>query len=159
MTTPTDLRPMEPAREVPPPRTNQRGARALLVEDERVVGELLAEFLALEGYEVDRAMNGREALELVRRRAYTLIVSDVRMPDVDGPALYYELRSVRPEVVRRMVFVTGDVMGTATRRFLDETCLRYLEKPFTIAEFRAAIQGVLAEPSAAGPREPGTAPP
>ena len=46
----------------------RRAARALLVEDERVVGELLAEFLALEGYEVDRAMDGREALELVRPR-------------------------------------------------------------------------------------------
>ena len=49
------------------PRRRAGQARALLVEDERVVGELLAEFLALEGYEVDRAMNGREALELVRR--------------------------------------------------------------------------------------------
>ena len=156
---PTDLGRIEPAPEALPPRAEQRGARALLVEDERVVGELLAEFLALEGYEVDRAMNGREALDLVRRRAYTLIVSDVRMPDVDGPALYHELRVVRPEVVRRMVFVTGDIMSTATRRFLDETCLRYLEKPFTIAEFQAVVQGVLAEPSNAGPRQPGTVPP
>ncbi len=159
MSAPPDLGRIGPAPEALPPRAGQRGARALLVEDERVVGELLAEFLALEGYEVDRAMNGREALDLVRRRAYTLIVSDVRMPDVDGPALYHELRVVRPEVVRRMVFVTGDIMSTATRRFLDETCLRYLEKPFTIAEFQAVVQGVLAEPSNAGPRQPGTVPP
>ena len=39
-------------------------------------------------------------------------------------------------------------MSTETRRFLDETCLRYLEKPFTIAEFRAVVQGVLGGPSA-----------
>ena len=58
-----------------------------------------------------------------------------------------------------MVFVTGDIMGTATRRVLDETCLRYLEKPFTIAEFQAVVQGVLAEPSNVGPREPSAAPP
>ena len=159
MSAPTDLGRTGPVPEAPPPRAGRRGARALLVEDERVVGELLAEFLALEGYEVDRAMDGREALALVRRRDYALIVSDVRMPDVDGPALYYELRVVRPEVVRRMVFVTGDIMSTETRRFLDETCLRYLEKPFTIAEFQAVIQGVLAEPSNAGPRVPGAAPP
>jgi DNA-binding response OmpR family regulator len=126
----------------PPPRVGRSEARALLVEDERVVGELLAEFLTLEGYEVDRAMDGREALDLARRRTYALIVSDVRMPDVDGPALYYELRAVSPDMARRMVFVTGDIMNTETRRFLDETCLRYLEKPFTIAEFRAVVQGV-----------------
>jgi CheY-like chemotaxis protein len=131
----------------PPPSADRRQARALLVEDERIVGELLAEFLTLEGYEVDRAMDGREALELVRRHAYTLIVSDVRMPDVDGPALYYELRTVCPEMTRRMVFVTGDVMSGETRRFLEETCLRYLEKPFTIAEFQAVVQGVLGESS------------
>jgi CheY-like chemotaxis protein len=140
-----------------PPRTAQPGARALLVEDERVVGDLLAEFLALEGYEVDRAMNGREALELVRRRAYALIVSDVRMPDVDGPALYYELRSASPELTRRMVFVTGDIMSPETRRFLDETCLRYLEKPFTIREFQTVVQGVLGEPPIPGPWPPGPA--
>lgn len=122
-------------------RSKPREARALLVEDERLVAELLSEFLTLEGYEVDRAINGREALELVRQRRYALIVSDVRMPDVDGPALYYELRALSPEVARRMVFVTGD-MSAETRRFLDETCLRYLEKPFTIAEFRAVVQGV-----------------
>ena len=142
----------------PPPRTDQREARALLVEDERFVGELLAEFLTLEGYEVDRAMDGREALELVRRRAYALIVSDVRMPDVDGPALYYELRSASPELTRRMVFVTGDIMSPETRRFLDETCLRYLEKPFTIAQFRAVVQGVLVDPSNPAPRAPDAAP-
>jgi DNA-binding response OmpR family regulator len=128
-------------------RGGQLEARALLVEDERVVGELLAEYLTLEGYEVDRATGGREALALLRRRVYALIVSDVRMPDVDGPALYYELRAVNPEMARRVVFVTGDIMNTETRRFLDETCLRYLEKPFTIAEFRAVVQGVLDGPS------------
>ncbi len=124
--------------------------RALLVEDERFVGELLAEYLSLEGYEVDRAMDGREALALVRQRDYALIVSDVRMPDVDGPTLYRELQVARPELARRMVFVTGDVVSTGTRRFLDETCLRYLEKPFTIAQFQRVVQGVLAAPPPPG---------
>ncbi|HWC05371.1 MAG TPA: response regulator [Methylomirabilota bacterium] len=133
----------------------RRDARALLVEDEPVVGELLAEFLALEGYAVDRAMNGREALDLARRRSYALIVSDVRMPDVDGPTLYYELRRANPELARRMVFVTGDVMSAETRRFLDETSLRYLEKPFTISEFQAVVQGVPGEPPPAAPGPPG----
>jgi len=131
-----------PAAEAPAGRRGRTGPRALVVEDERVVGDLLAEFLGIEGYDVDRAENGREALELVRRGAYALIVSDVRMPDVDGPALYHELRSLAPELARRMVFVTGDVMSPDTRRFLDETCLRYLEKPFTIAEFQAVVRGV-----------------
>lgn len=127
----------------PLPPAARPAVRALLVEDERVVADLLAEFLTLEGYAVDRATNGREALELVRRQTYAIIISDIRMPDVDGPALYYELLSASPALTRRMVFVTGDVMSPETRRFLDETCLRYLEKPFTISEFQAVLRGVL----------------
>jgi len=147
VTAPPDLvrRGPVPAR-APSSREEQRASRALLVEDEPVVGELLAEFLELEGYKVDRACDGREALELVRRHVYAVIVSDVRMPDVDGPALYYELRVVSPQLARRMVFVTGDITNVETRRFLDETCLRYLEKPFTIAAFRAVVRGVLTDP-------------
>ena len=146
MTASPDLaRPDPVAAPAPSLRTERRAPRALLVEDEPVVGELLAEFLELEGYEVDRAREGGQALELVRRHVYTLIVSDVRMPDVDGPAFYYQLRAVRPELARRMVFVTGDITNADTRRFLDETCLRYLEKPFTIAQFQTVVQGVLAE--------------
>jgi signal transduction histidine kinase/CheY-like chemotaxis protein len=122
---------------------SREGVSVLLVEDERVVGDLLAEFLTLEGHQVDRAANGREALVLVQRREYALIVSDVRMPDLDGPALYRELSTVNPLLTRRMLFVTGDVMSPETRRFLDETRLAYLEKPFGIAEFHAAIRSVL----------------
>jgi CheY-like chemotaxis protein len=140
----------EPSR---PPRTGRREARALLVEDERVVGELLAEYLTLEGYEVDRAMDGRQALELLRQRTYALIVSDVRMPNVDGPTLYYELRAVSPETARRMVFITGDLMSTETRRFLDETCLRYLEKPFTISEFQTVVRSLGGGPSPSEARD------
>ena len=145
----------EPGPSLPAP-TARPGARALLVEDERVVGDLLAEFLTLEGYEVDQAMDGRQALELVQRRTYALIVSDVRMPDVDGPALYRELQLASPELARRMVFVTGDVVSPETRRFLEETRLRYLEKPFTIVEFQTVVRSLGAE--APPPGEPGPGP-
>jgi len=129
----------------------------LLVEDERVVGDLLAEFLTLEGHRVDRAANGREALALVGQREYALIVSDVRMPDLDGPALYRELAIVNPLLTRRMLFVTGDVMSPQTRRFLDESRLAYLEKPFGIGEFHAAIRALLDRETCAVPHSAKTA--
>ena len=145
---------VEPVREASRPRASQS---VLLVEDERVVGDLLAEFLTLEGHRVDRAANGREALALVGQREYALIVSDVRMPDLDGPALYRELAIVNPLLTRRMLFVTGDVMSPQTRRFLDESRLAYLEKPFGIGEFHAAIRALLDRETCAVPHSAKTA--
>jgi signal transduction histidine kinase/ActR/RegA family two-component response regulator len=136
---------------VSPPARPGSGARVLLVEDERVVGDLLAEILAREGHQVDRAANGREALARVREGPYALIVSDVRMPDVDGPTFYRELAVTDPHLARSVVFVTGDVMSPETRRFLDETSLRYLEKPFTLAEFQAVVRSLLGQPGGAPP--------
>jgi signal transduction histidine kinase/DNA-binding response OmpR family regulator len=119
-------------------------ARVLLVEDEALVGDMLEDLLALDGHEVDRATNGREALERMRSRSYALIVSDVRMPDLSGPALYRELLRVHPALARRVVFVTGDIVSPETRRFLDETGLGYLAKPFAVSEFQSAIRRALA---------------
>jgi signal transduction histidine kinase len=123
-------------------------ARVLLVEDEPLVADMLEDLLALDGHQVDRATNGREALERMRGHSYALIVSDVRMPDLSGPALYRELLRVHPALARRVVFVTGDIVSPETRRFLDETGLGYLAKPFAVSEFQSAIRRALA----AGPR-------
>ncbi|MGH7318241.1 MAG: ATP-binding response regulator, partial [Candidatus Rokuibacteriota bacterium] len=128
-------------RDAPLPPTP--GARVLVVEDEPVVGDLLAEFLEEEGHQVDRATNGREALEQVRAERYALIVSDIRMPDVDGPAFYHELAAIDAALARRVVFVTGDVVSPETRRFIETTGLGYLEKPFDLAEFQTFIRRAL----------------
>jgi CheY-like chemotaxis protein len=92
-------------------RTGPSGARLglLLAEDQRVVGEILAELLMLEGYDVDRATGGREALALLRRWAYALTGSDVRMPDVGRTGALLRAPGREPGVVRRKVFVTGDI--------------------------------------------------
>jgi nitrogen-specific signal transduction histidine kinase/CheY-like chemotaxis protein len=119
-------------------------ARVLLVEDEPLVADMLEDLLALDGHQVDRATNGREALERMRGHSYALIVSDVRMPDLSGPALYRELLRVHPALARRVVFVTGDIVSPETRRFLDETGLGYLAKPFAVSEFQSAIRRALA---------------
>jgi CheY-like chemotaxis protein len=118
-------------------------ARVLLVEDEALVADMLEDLLALDGHQVDRATNGREALERMRGQSYALIVSDVRMPDLSGPALYRELLRVNPALARRVVFVTGDIVSPETRRFLDETGLGYLAKPFAVSEFQSAIRRAL----------------
>ncbi len=131
--------PSEPDAALRPART-----RVLLVEDEALVADMLEDLLVMEGHDVDRAANGREALARVRARAYGLVVTDVRMPDLGGAAFYRELAGVDPALARRVVFVTGDLVSPDTRRFLEETGLRYVEKPFAVADFQSAIRRALA---------------
>ena len=123
----------------PPPTST----RVLVVEDEPLVGDMMADLLVLDGHEVDRATNGREALELLARRSYSLIITDVRMPDLGGPAFYRELCRIDAALSRRVVFVTGDVVNVDTRRFLDETGLAYVEKPFAVSDFQSAVRRAL----------------
>src|SRR5713101_3728455 len=67
--------------------------RALVVEDELRVAQLVAEVLEAEGYEVDTAANGLLALEKIEAHAYDLIVSDLRMPELDGLGISREHES------------------------------------------------------------------
>ncbi len=110
------------------------GAAALVVEDEAALGAAVAEALADAGFLVDRASDGLEALERLKGRPYDLIVCDLKMPRLDGPAFYRELSTNDPAMARRVLFVTGDVAGTDAERFFEESGCRWLAKPFRLKD-------------------------
>ena len=110
------------------------GARALVVEDERALGEAVAATLIDEGFRVDRADNGEEALARVRDQHYDVIICDLKMPKVDGMAFFAELSKSMPNVAKRLVFVTGDVAGSDAERFLEESGCRWIAKPFRLRD-------------------------
>ena len=110
------------------------GAAALVVEDEVALGAAVAEALVDAGFLVDRANDGVEALERLKERPYDLIVCDLKMPRLDGSALYRELAANDPAMARRVLFVTGDVAGTDAERFLEESGCRWLAKPFRLKD-------------------------
>jgi len=110
------------------------GAAALVVEDEAALGAAVAEALGDAGFLVDRASDGVEALERLTERPYDLIVCDLKMPRLDGPAFYRELSTSDPAMARRVIFVTGDVAGTDAERFLEEAGCRWLAKPFRLKD-------------------------
>jgi hypothetical protein len=66
------------------------------------------------------------------------------MPDLDGPGLHRALASSSPELARRMVFVTGDVLAPDTSTFLAETSLPVIEKPIDPYDLRLKVQSYLA---------------
>jgi PAS domain S-box-containing protein len=110
--------------------------RALVVDDEVEIGVLVAETLRNANYHCDVARSGREAQAKIAARAgaYDAIVCDLRMPDIDGPALFDWMGRHHPALTARTLFVTGDALGAAAGRFLAQCHRPVLEKPFAPAD-------------------------
>jgi two-component system NtrC family sensor kinase len=113
--------------------------RCLVVEDEPDVAETLRELVEREGFDVTVAANGIEALHLLEQATFDLLLSDLRMPLLNGAELYERLSETRPELVKRMAFVTGDTIGDSMGDFARSRSRPLLEKPFTKAGIRAVL--------------------
>jgi two-component system NtrC family sensor kinase len=118
--------------------------RILVVDDEAEVAELMREVLEGAGFDVLTAESGAVALELLAEARFDAIVSDVRMPDVDGPALWQRLKEEHPALARRVLFVSGDTLSDAARGQLAETGAPTLDKPFSSADLLGAVKRLLA---------------
>src|SRR5262245_19486753 len=86
--------------------------------------------LGVHGHTVDTVANGAMALQQLRERTYDLIVSDLEMPVLDGCGLYRELERARPNLLGRIVFLTGKSEDPVWRRFLSDTGALCVSKPF-----------------------------
>jgi signal transduction histidine kinase len=142
---PVGAGPLKPAvpRTAERPQGDGAGAAVLVVEDEAALGAAVAESLQDAGFVVDRASDGLEALDRVRQSHYDLIICDLKMPRLDGTQFYHELQSTKPEMTRRIMFVTGDVAGTDAERFLEESGCRWLAKPFRLKELLRAARDMV----------------
>ncbi len=118
--------------------------RILVVDDEPDVADLLTEMLTEDGHDVDTATNGAVALEKIRVHSYDIVFCDMRMPGLDGPALYQQVEHSRPDLVNRWIFFTGDALGAETAAFLDRTRALTLAKPFDPDELRRVVVQVTA---------------
>jgi CheY-like chemotaxis protein len=103
--------------------------RVLVVDDEPEVVSLLRDILERAGHEVEHAGHGLEALSRVSKSQYDAIFCDLRMPGLDGRSLRKRLIAEHPGYQRRMIFVTGDLLGTV-RSGADIDGCPVVEKPF-----------------------------
>ncbi len=115
----------------------------LVIDDEPSVVRALTGLLRRDGHSVGTADNGHGALALLQERRYDVIVCDLHMPELDGPAFYAILACQYPALRQRVIFLTGDTGGAATRTFLTQCGRPWLRKPCPIATIRRAIQDVL----------------
>jgi two-component system NtrC family sensor kinase len=119
--------------------------RLLIVDDEPGIVEVLKEILDGNGYEVDTATNGVEAMDRIETGTYDLIISDLSMPEMNGEKLYDTLRQLHPQLAHRVIFVTGDTVSPKAREFLDGVGSRWLSKPFNISEIERLVGNFLSD--------------
>ena len=130
--------PRQPSPGSPPP------ARILVVDDEPAVARLMRDMLEGDGHEVAVADSGADALEMLGLARFDAVVTDLRMPEADGAALWRHLRQHHPALATRLLFVTGDTLSPASHQFLADSGCPGLDKPFSQADLRAAVARLLA---------------
>lgn len=120
-----------------------RGKQVLVVDDEKYILEFFVEVFRMFPMQVDTASNGRIALEKIKQNTYDIIITDFRMPQMSGKELFGWIRTHRPHLAHRVIFVTGDTVSEETRTFFEASNTHYLAKPFKIEEVKEAIQKII----------------
>jgi signal transduction histidine kinase/CheY-like chemotaxis protein len=127
----TDTRQTQPLPR-PPARQAKKQGRILVVDDETSIVDAISDFLDLQNITVEKAHDGAEALRLLEKGRYDAIISDIRMPGVDGPTLYERAAEIDPEYRRRFLFMSGDMVRDSTQGFVSTLECPCLLKPFPL---------------------------
>ncbi|ADH85889.1 sigma-54-dependent transcriptional regulator [Desulfurivibrio alkaliphilus] len=137
------------------------GRKILVVDDEQNMRVALYEALSRGGYEVKVAENGRMALEMVESEAPDLVVTDIRMPEMDGIAMLQQIQAVRPGLP--VVIITGYATVETAVEAMKQGAVDYILKPFPVEVIEETIKKVMRQqprPAAVAPAaETGSPPP
>ena len=146
----------EPERIPPGPDAEQPRVtppRVLLIDDESSIRMALRRFFGRMGWEVAEAADGSKALDLLlnsapvgerksqvsegeQRESYDMVLSDVRMPGLNGIQLHERLKAERPDILPRLVFSTGDIAGKETVEFVRDIGCPVIHKPFHLSHLK-----------------------
>lgn len=124
-----------------PPATGR--PRILVVDDEASIRDLLSKTLALADYDVDLAPDGRTAIDRLRIAPYDLLITDLRMPGIDGLTVIREGRRLRPDMP--VVIITGYSSEASAIEAVNLGVSGYLTKPFRVPRVLAAAAKALGE--------------
>ena len=124
--------------------------RVLIVDDEAEVRHLLVDLLSRPGWQIDLACDGQEAMDLVHRNEYDVVISDVLMPHIDGMDLLQRIHLIRPKT--RVILMTGVGTTDWVKQALRLGAFDYLEKPFDLSAFREVVESAAQAKSGGRPR-------
>jgi two-component system NtrC family sensor kinase len=121
----------------------------LIVDDEAEIRDTLTEILTGARHRVIAVGSGREALGRMAAESFDVILTDIRMPDIDGRALYQAIEERWPGRSGRVVFITGDTLASTLRDFVVESGRPVIEKPFLPSEVRRVVAELASESDSA----------
>jgi len=120
-----------------------RKSKILLVEDETVVRESVRDWLIEDGYDVDVAEDGKEALEKIKKEEFGVIVLDLKLPGIDGLQVFEHAKELKPET--KGVIITAYPSKETQEEAKGLGLLDYLAKPFKVEDLEKTIRGALGE--------------
>ena len=100
--------------------------------------------LADQNFLVDVANDGDEAFDKIRENEYHAVVCDLMMPHLRGDELFQKARTARPDLADRFIFITGFAADPQIKKFLSESKVKFLMKPFPIASLVTCLNELLA---------------
>ncbi len=122
--------------EVPNPK-----ARILAVDDEEIILDSFRKILVLAGYSIDTVQTGQEALDLVRKRNYDFVFTDLKMPEMDGVEVCKAVKHLRPDI--DVIIITGYATVESAVETMKYGAMDYIQKPFTEEELVSMVDKFL----------------
>jgi len=131
-----------PASETRLPGAPERRLNVLILEDEAGLRNAMLHFLARRGMDATAVGEGADALRALKQQSFDVIVSDVRMPGMNGRDFLAQLRVHRPELLSRLIFSTGDALEAETAALIQDSGTPTVSKPFDLATLERLIREV-----------------
>lgn len=116
-------------------------AKVLIVDDEQGIREMLEIYLKREGYDTRSAETGEAALQLCRKNRYDVVISDIKMPGLDGMQLLEKVKLSSPETV--FIMITAYASFETAKKSMEEEAYDYITKPFDVEEIKRKIETAL----------------
>ncbi len=118
-------------------------AKILILDDDRLIAELLGELLSLAGHTVTTSTRPAEALEFLAHNRFDVILTDFCMPQMNGRQFYEAVVEAYPQTAGRVIFLTGDYLNGETESWTLEVGAKCLAKPFTLKTLHSTVAEVL----------------
>jgi signal transduction histidine kinase/CheY-like chemotaxis protein len=119
------------------------GKKGLLIDDDFQLIDLLSTCFGMEGCATEIARDGKSALEKLDCSSYDFILCDIKMPTINGIALYKQLKDKGSSCLEKIIFVTGDEISSDVQEFLKSVKNPVLFKPFNLEEVKEAVRRMI----------------